>query len=188
MKANIHVGEVGVAYEGWDYIFRPSFYAMSKLGTPKEIVDYFYKLQDGGRRALDVAHHVLSCCYNGDKDLLPVIGYSRPVKGKLKFIQGAMPANDVIILAFHLLKMGTTGKIIKKSKGKGTGSFDPVEFIGSAVAYLEVSPESAWNMTMTEFQHSMRAKFPDTKEEEEITRDDLDDIMAWADEYEKRNG
>src|SRR5690606_18618833 len=64
MTANHAIGDVGISYQGADVIFRPSLLAISRLGSPADIIGYFVELQEQprtrmqARRQLRAALHV----------------------------------------------------------------------------------------------------------------------------------
>lgn len=119
---------------------RPSFYAMTQLGTPTEIVEKFTRLHSGptllpifsfdpegvriladsfNRKAwrdhwrdmLFLSWEILTAC--GEGDLEPFIGCPGVRYGSYRF--GPMPAEDMLVLARNLMQHGVIGPMPVKS-------------------------------------------------------------------------
>lgn len=190
----IEAGELGVSTAERDYVFRPSFGAMTRLGSPTEIVELFgtlysmpeinpiYPVESYRRwekEVLGVAYDVLTACC--EDDVTPLIGHVGSKYGS--WVPGAMPPEHMIPLARSLMKHGITGNIKLRGKPKQedyTNDFKAKDFVASAIAHLGLSEDEAWNMTMTTFAAAMRAKFGSPKEEE------LNDIADRHDDNMQR--
>lgn len=167
--ANTYAGEIAIAWQGRDYLFRPTLAAIGSLGTPREIIETLHRVQRSTMDGYVAALAVLSACYVGDpEDTSRLIGHFREVKGRLRYVLGAMPAQNVHVLGARMAVAGIVGDP-KPRKGGGSPmqEFDPAEFVGAAQAHLGLSSRDAWQMTMIEFQRAMDAKFPDPKAEKE---------------------
>lgn len=140
MTAIKEIGEFSIWTENQEFLFRPSFRAMMKIGEPEEIVKTFYDLHSDEitpliRRAeqaygevpawllrhisshsfskpvLMAAMSVLTACC--DSDITLFIGEVVPGKsGRWTFVyrQGALPVFDIVILAQLLITHGIIGK------------------------------------------------------------------------------
>lgn len=187
MTANHAIGEVGISYQGADVIFRPSLLAMSRLGSPADIIGYFVELQERprtrmqARRQFRAALHVMSCCAD-DQDPLDALlgGYSE----RMHYQPGAMPLDDIVTLARHLIRHGVAGVSPKGDepmvKGEPMREFDAAKFAAMAVAHLGMSESDAWSLTMTSLLSALHSKFPpDKSSAASITEKQYTDSMDW---------
>lgn len=197
---NTSIGEVQIKYKGKAYLFRPSFFALSKIceiQDPLELLkslNMLYLVKDK-----DAMHSAgsLACClialqsaYVGDfdednlMDLLGCIVESKINKGLFLFKQGAVPQHDLIVIARNIVEMTLIGKPKVKPKRNSVDNvvIDPNEFVGCAVAHLGIENSKAWQMTMIEFQRAMESKFPEELEEKGMSKDDYDKLLEKAKE------
>lgn len=168
--ANTYAGEVAITWKGRDYVFRPTLAAMAELGEPREIVETLHRVQRPNVDGFMAALAVLAACYVGDPDDLDrLIGCLREVRGRLRYVMGAVPAHDIHVLGARLAISGIVGdpKPRKGGGGQPLRELDPADFVGAAQAHLGLSAGDAWQMTMVEFQRAMDAKFPDPKAQKE---------------------
>ncbi|MGC0858435.1 DUF6246 family protein [Pantoea agglomerans] len=222
------IGECLISSGAKEYFFRPSFTAMSRIGTPEEIVETFYALHNDeatprlkalaenyqaipehqrrfyaaysgsdiapafalkwllssscSKAAISAAMIVLvACC---DRDVTPLTG--ELVLGKtgrrvFMYRPGAMPISDMVLIAQSLIQHGIIGKAkvrkLQRHEGSSTSSeFNAFEYISAARTHLGMSREEAGQLTMTEFQMMLAAKFPEqkgfTKEEYDAVAND----------------
>ncbi|WPJ20727.1 putative tail protein [Acinetobacter phage vB_AbaM_AB4P2] len=119
------------------FFFKPSFRAMNEIGTPKEIVEVYAKLNGidyvaplqqveylpfgaqmqvmktiskpvYGRHVLSAAYIVMqSCC---EDDISVLIGGWKPTPRGVRYVPGVMPVSDIIIIARNLMQHGVIGK------------------------------------------------------------------------------
>ncbi|HDP4933609.1 DUF6246 family protein [Escherichia coli] len=210
MTALKEIGEFGIsdsAEGGEDYLFRPSFLAMSRIGEPEEIVKVFslihgsetQKIIDfisanqplnpslfekefkrASETILSEAMRVLQCCC--DADISVLIGEWIADDGAVVYSPGAMPESDIVILAQQLMQHGLIGKakvrkLQRHETGEATSEFRAVEYIVAAQTHFMMNEEEASRLTMTKFQLLLSAKYPDQKG---FTREEYDKI---ADDY-----
>ncbi|AXF76051.1 DUF6246 family protein [Erwinia tracheiphila] len=150
--------------------------------VPKWMGDYI-ATPHFSKQAFYAAMSVLSACC--EEDVTPLIGELRPGKtGKWTFVYraGKMPLSDMVLIAQSLITHGIIGKAkIRKLQrhegGNATTEFNAFEYISAARTHLGMSRDEAENLTMTEFQLLLAAKYPEQKG---FTRDEYD---AVADEY-----
>lgn len=209
------IGECLISSGAEEYFFRPSFTAMSRIGTPEEIVETFYALHNDeatprlkalaenyqaipehqrrfyaaysgsdiapafalkwllssscSKAAISAAMIVLvACC---DRDVTPLTGEIVPGKtGRRAFMYrpGVMPKSDMVLIAQSLIQHGIIGKAkvrkLQRHEGSSTSSeFNAFEYISAARSHLGMSREEAGQLTMTEFQMMLAAKFPEQK-------------------------
>ncbi|MGB7799803.1 DUF6246 family protein [Buttiauxella sp.] len=134
------IGECSIAIGETEYLLRPSFRAMMRIGDPEEIVRAFYDLHNDEvtpllKRAMDAygeipewlisyisrqqtakpaimaAISVISACC--DSDLTKLIGEIIPGRtGKWTFVykKGAMPLANMVLIAQSLIVHGIIGK------------------------------------------------------------------------------
>lgn len=204
------IGECLISHGETDYFFRPSFINMASIGSPEEIVEIFHDLHkdeltplidlavntygslpdwllkyafrpQASKPAVYAAMSVLVACCK--EDVSPLIGELVPAKtGKRAFLYrpGALPVNDMVVIARSLIEHGIIGKakvrrLQRHESGQGTTEFNAFEYISAARTHLGMSREEAEQLTMTEFQQLLAAKFPEqkgfTKEEYDAVQD-----------------
>ncbi|WP_163313539.1 DUF6246 family protein [Klebsiella aerogenes] len=210
MTALIDIGEFSVSDSrdgGKDYLLRPSFEAMTRIGTPAEIVRAYATIHGSDvaklleactetlRRIPDwlspsfnrSAEKVLStcmlvlqaCC---EEDLTTMIGEWKGWRHCVVYRPGQMPKNDIIVLAQYLMQHGVVGKakvrqLQRHETGERTTEFKAFDYISAARSHFGMSRSEASQLTMTEFQMLLAAKYPDQKG---FTREEYD---AIADDY-----
>lgn len=126
-----------------------------------------------------------ACC---DEDISALVGELRPSKrGKRAFVyrQGKMPASDIIVLGQALITHGIIGKAkVRKLQRHESNSyvneFNAFEYISAARNHFNMPRAEAEQLTMTEFQQLLAAKYPEQKG---FTREEYDQVM---DEDDKR--
>lgn len=210
MTALLDIGEFSVSDSrdgGKDYLLRPSLMAMTRIGTPVEIVQAYATMHGSdaatviqlcienlGRfpdwlspsmnriaeRLLSVSMLILQACC--DDDLTPMIGEWKGWSRHVVYRPGRMPKNDIIVLAQHLLQHGVTGKasvrrLQRHESGERTTEFKAFDYISAARSHFGMGRDEAAALTMTEFQLMLAAKYPDQKG---FTRDEYD---AVADDF-----
>jgi hypothetical protein len=194
--ANIAIGEAAIYVDGQEVILRPSFANMQKIGSPEEIKeilwDCFNSLQKQ-QAGLELHYSdILPCSIvfdacGGDEIESRIFGQmSAPDADKLEWIAGIEPIDNLIVMANHLLSWGINGKPskgrLRKAANEKDGKeylFDPLEFVGAAVAHLGMNTADAWNLTMVEFQRIMDSKYPPIdpkKEKHYMTADELREL------------
>ena len=187
--ANVSAGEIGITMDGRHFVFRPSFYAMQKIGTDEELIESFDRIKRGGFGAILRAHTILeACCTSGD-DIDSIIGYFRPVNDRIRYVQKSMPVEDLLVLALVLVRNGVCGteKYAGYPSQERIGkTFSVKEYVGQISAMLEIVPSEAFEMTMTEFQLHVNAKIPEG--EKRPTDTEYDTMMSMSkDINEKMN-
>lgn len=187
MTANHASGEIGVTLDDADVLFRPSLLAISSIGSPKDIIEAFVHLLDPPRtsaqaaRQFRLALHVLSCCADSPDHLDALLGY---YDDSMVYHPGAMPPDDIVTIAQHLIRHGVAGVSPKGEepmvKGEPMREFDAGKFASMAVAHLGMSESDAWNLTMTSLLSALRSKFPpDKSSAASITEKQYTDSMDW---------
>lgn len=131
------IGEMRISLSDRSFFFKPSFRAMNEIGTPKEIVEVYAKLNGidyvaplqhveylpfgaqmqvmktiskpvYGRHVLSAAYIVMqSCC---EDDISVLIGGWKPTPRGVRYVPGIMPVSDIIIIARNLMQHGIIGK------------------------------------------------------------------------------
>lgn len=131
------IGEMRISLSDRSFFFKPSFRAMNEIGTPKEIVEAYAKLNGidyvaplqhveylpfgaqmqvmktiskpvYGRHVLSAAYIVMqSCC---EDDISVLIGGWKPTPRGVRYVPGIMPVSDIIIIARNLMQHGIIGK------------------------------------------------------------------------------
>lgn len=195
MSANVYAGELGVDWGEHEFVFRPSFRALANLGDKNRLLTLLNRVQQPSRHGFITALNVLDAFHTGDRVKLDrLIGVHRPVRGRLRYVQGRMPFENVHALGARLLINAIVGDPTRKGeKGKGgkVSSFDPSEFVGVAQAHLGISAADAWDMTMIEFQRAMDAKYPPKEEEKQKempSEEEAQSVVAYIEQFRKRKG
>ena len=131
------IGEMRISLSGRSFFFKPSFRAMNEIGTPKEIVEVYAKLNGidyvaplqhveylpfgaqmqvmktiskpvYGRHVLSAAYIVMQSCCEDDASVL--IGGWKPTPRGVRYVPGIIPVSDIIIIARNLMQHGIIGK------------------------------------------------------------------------------
>lgn len=196
------VGEIGIHSDRLNLTLRPSFYAISRLGDPAEIVALsrriFYE-----PTVLDAAYIIYTCLVEDFKPHLidkvyGVIGHYAEGKTedgslRLQWKKGVIAEEELIVLAQSLIRHGVIGAIDKEERSSDpsdyTSTFNVRQYVAAAIAHLGASESEAWSMTMTGFVDSMRAKYPVSDEPQEskpLTLEEAERMEAWFDELKKK--
>lgn len=193
---NVAIGDAAIEYGGREFILRPSFFSMQRLGSPqdiKDVTDCCYSAlarhQSGAmvnHYELNACWHVITCC-GGDEIPHDLFGcYDTDENGNLVFTHGAEPYGRLILLANHLLTMGIRGKpsayMMRRARTakQSADLFDPLEFVASAMNHLGLSTDEAWRLTMVELQRAIESKFPQDQKQKEsmMSADELRALKA----------
>ncbi|MGG8032533.1 DUF6246 family protein [Klebsiella aerogenes] len=135
------------------------------------------------RKAVLAAHTVLTACC--DDDIGELVGWMKPGKSRKRGFMwrpGTMPVAEMIIVAQNLMMHGIIGKakvrkLQRHETSDTTNEFRASEYIVAARNHFGISKEEAWQLTMTEFQLMLIAKYPEQKG---YTREEYDHA---ADDY-----
>lgn len=173
---------IRVRQSGREFGFSPAFIRTARLGTPKEILDIWAGLHVGTPETqIPFADEVLSAYCDEPEEVFEILG-GYTAEGT--YIAGAMPTYSRILLARRLMEHGIVGTLKLETGGKpckAAEGFFVAEFIAQAVVHLGMSKSDAQNLTMTEFQRCLRAKYPklDTSAESE---DMLGELKKWRED------
>lgn len=131
------IGEMRISLSDRSFFFKPSFRAMNEIGTPKEIVEVYARLNGidyvaplqhveylpfgaqmqvmktiskpaYGRHVLSAAYIVMQSCCEDDVSVL--IGGWKPTPRGVRYVPGIMPVSDIIIIARNLMQHGIIGR------------------------------------------------------------------------------
>jgi len=136
-----------------------------------------------GKRALMAAMTVMEACC--ESDLSALIGEFRPARAKgrpFKRRVGVMGDFELLLIAQSLITHGIIGKanvrqLQRHESGKATTEFNAFDYVSAARNHFNMPRSEAEQLTMTEFQHMLAAKYPDQKG---FTREEYDQV---ADDY-----
>jgi hypothetical protein len=123
-----------------------------------------------------------ACC---ERDLSVLIGEFRPARTKgrpFKRRMGLMGDFEVLLIAQLLITHGVIGKakvrqLQRHESGKATTEFNAFDYVSAARNHFGMTRSEAEQLTMTDFQHMLAAKYPDQKG---FTREEYDQV---ADDY-----
>lgn len=157
--------------------------AMDAYGTIPAWLLAHVNRKEIGKPAIMAAMTVLTACC--ERDLSRLIGDIIPGKsGKWAFVwrRGAMPLSDMVLIAQSLITHGIIGKakvrqLQRHESNQATSDFNAFEYISAARNHFGISRDEAEQLSMTEFQMMLAAKYPEQKG---FTRDEYE---AVADDY-----
>lgn len=135
------------------------------------------------KRALMAAMGVLAACC--EKDVSKLTGEIVPGRsGRWTFVyhKGAMEPVNIVVIAQSLITHGIIGKakvrqLQRHESNQATTEFRSFDYISAARNHFGISREAAEQLSMTEFQLMLNAKYPEQKG---FTRGEYD---AVADDY-----
>lgn len=157
--------------------------ALNAYGAlPPWLVQYVSR-KEIAKPAIMAAMSVLAACCERDAGALT--GEVIPGKsGKWTFVwrKGAMNGPEMVLIAQSLITHGIIGKakvrkLQRHEGGQATTEFNAFEYISAARNHFGISRAEAEQLSMTEFQMMLAAKYPDQKG---FTREEYD---AVADDY-----
>lgn len=119
--------------------------------------------------AISAAMDVMQACC--DADITRLIGclvQSKKNEGALLYRPGVMPLEDMIVIAQSLITHGIIGKakvrqLQRHDSRKTTTGFSAFEYISAARNHFNMSRSEAEQLSMTEFQLLIAAKYPEQK-------------------------
>lgn len=157
--------------------------AMDAYGTIPAWLLAYVSRKEIGKPAIIAAMGVLAACC--ERDLTRLIGEIIPGKsGKWAFVwrKGAMPLSDMVLIAQSLITHGIIGKakvrqLQRHANNKATTEFNAFEYISASRNHFGMSRDEAEQLSMTEFQLMLSAKYPAQKG---YTREEYDEA---ADDY-----
>ncbi|WP_031519242.1 DUF6246 family protein [Siccibacter colletis] len=156
--------------------------AISAYGCIPDWLVAHIRKADYGRRAFIAAVVVMNACC--DRDAEALTGVFQPAKGNgrtFKIRKGALPDSAILLIAQSLIAHGVIGKAkvrrLQRHEKNGTSTeFRAVDYIIAAQTHFSMSQKEASNLTMTNFQMLLSAKYPEqkgfTREEYEQVADD----------------
>lgn len=202
----VAIGEVGVHHAGGSLVLRPSLLAMSRLGTPAQIVQTVAVVLGQGlngtrqsiKEQLRSAIEVWYACAPEETDLDPLIGHFSPRGG---WVMGAADPADVVTIAQALVRHGVLGDPELPSENaepprddEYSALFECRKFAALAMGHLSVTEQEAWQMTMTGIRLAIEAKYPkmETAEQQSAKRaptlSEYDATMKWFDKVQAAKG
>ncbi|CNJ18961.1 Uncharacterised protein [Yersinia aldovae] len=127
-----------------------------------------------------------ACC---DSPVAEIIGEFKGWRNCIVYRPGKVSKEAVITIARELIEHGVIGKVkirkLQKNEGKidYSSEFNSMDYINSARIHFNMSRTEAEQLTMTEFQLLLKAKYP---EEKGFTREEYDEIMDADDRLQER--
>jgi len=207
MRCNTRIGEMVISCtkngEGFNYLLRPSFFAMSQLGDPDQI-EYTYDKCKMALRvitygktycltdqvSLDQLTHCINVIHACAVEDLPdeLLGWFQlSAKGeRILYRQGVISIKEIVIIANHLMKWGMIGEPdptrmrMPRKKNEKPKKFDPAEFVGYAIQALHLSTSDAWELTMFEFQRAIEKAFPIDESKIPVSTEEAEAAVAAA--------
>ncbi|WP_034913052.1 DUF6246 family protein [Erwinia sp. 9145] len=184
----MRIGEPNQIVEAFHHLHNDEFSALINRAVvaygivPQWLMRHVARPQFSKQAVYSAMSVLTACC---DDDVATLIGELRPGKsGKWAFVyrKGVMPVGDMILIAQSLIQHGIIGKakvrqLQRHESGQATTEFNAFEYISAARNHFSMSRAEAEQLTMTEFQQLLTAKYPDQKG---FTREEYD---AVADDY-----
>lgn len=170
------IGEQLVTVGSRSVKFRPSLLAMTRIGTPREIVEVFAQVcgapshpalvREWRKQQFAAACCVMIACAEDD-DISWLIGH---VNERYRYVRGVLPLEDIVGLATGLLRHGVVGDVKPEETRRAKPSqyvreFDARGIAATAMAHLGLSEAEAWQLTMTSYIGAMRAKYPPSEKD-----------------------
>lgn len=181
-------GHAAINYNGESIAVVPSFYNISKIGSPRAIVETVNSMREPVHISHTSAKKILQACCDKPLPLeLFSCDFELSDNGHLipnDYVGGAM-INDLFVLASHCIKHGICGPSddVNSADAEPLAEFDASEFIDLAVTHFKISYTEAANMTMTQFIRRMRAEYPEAhkkqQEEHQLIREQ-DELLRYA--------
>jgi hypothetical protein len=189
---------------GREYVLRPSFAAMTRIGSPEDIVSAYATIHGSdvqnllalcaahlGRlpdwlspqiyrmaeKVLSISMQVIQACC--EEDITTMIGEWKGWSRYIVYRPGKLSRNDIIIIAQHLMTHGVIGKarvrkLQRHESSTTTAEFHAIEYINAARTHFKMTRDDAAFLTMTEFALLLNAKYPNQKG---LTREEYDEVM-----------
>ncbi|WP_210453132.1 DUF6246 family protein [Pantoea ananatis] len=143
--------------------------AVNAFGSlPQVIASYAVRPELRKRKLMAAMSIIQACC---DRDVTRLTGEIVPARSSRRaflYRPGALSFDDMLLISQSLITHGIIGKAqvrrLQKHEGSGTSSeFNAFEYISAARAHLGMSREEAEQLTMTDFQMMLSAKYPEQK-------------------------
>ncbi len=177
--------------DGVEFTFTPSIGRIAALGSPAEIVELYARLH--GPAAAQAAADVLAGLCD-QEDLSPLLGEPEVRPEGITMIGGAMPAEERVIVARHLMQHGICGAARPGAPGRAkhgrfSARFDAAEYVAAARVHLGLSSADAEALSMTELQRMLEMKFPESSQQYDVpSREEYDAHMAAFERLRKEQG
>ncbi|PHM37192.1 DUF6246 family protein [Xenorhabdus innexi] len=211
MTPILEIGEMVISTAKNDFLLRPSFAAMTRLGTPRQIVEAYTVLNGApaqalvqqamqaygtlpdwllthmhkpvfGRPVLSTAMAVIQACCEEDTDALT--GEWHPGQRGVVYRPGSMPVKDMIPIAQELITHGVMGKVKlrKLQRHEGTEAYSDAFH---AVEYINAA-RTHFTMSRTEAERLTMTEFQmmlkaKFPEEKGFTREEYDAVIEADD-------
>lgn len=150
--------------------------------VPEWLLRYMGRPQFAKQTIYAAMNVMQACC---ERDVSALTGELVPGKsGKwgMVYRKGKVPMQNLVLIAQSLITHGIIGKakvrqLQRHETGQATTEFRAFDYINAARNHFGMSRQEAEQLSMTEFQMLLAAKYPDQKG---FTREEYD---AVADEY-----
>lgn len=165
----VECGLVRVTAGRAECTFRPSLGRIAALASPPGLVDLYARLHGPGAAAAAVEVLAGLCDPDNVAALPDLIGGEKidpdDPASLAAVIVGAIPADELVILARHLLQHGMVGRARpggaeRAAQGRYSDTFNAGEYIAAARVHIGLSGEEAEALSMTELQQLLEMKFP----------------------------
>lgn len=212
------IGHFAIEYDSQIFELYPTFKNMRKICEPRQMPEFFSRLfgrevQDdieliskssaneniskitkslmyrGINRVYENAAFVIQCCC--EDDVSKLTGFASYEKGRKAWRRGVMHHENVLSIARALITHGVVGQPNsddRRPKGKATDTIDVYNYVELAMAHLSMSYAEAEQLTKTEFDRLIDAKYPDAKRggNQSPTLSEHEAAMKWLDEVNAR--
>ncbi len=172
-------GFATIKVDGVGYELAPTLLNISKIGSPKQIVDHFSLIRFKDNLGYVSCVNVLEACGLPSKILGGLSGFKN---GKPQYVMGRIPCDDVFVLANHCMKHGVCGiGEPKGAKTKPITEFNPYQMINLAKQVLDITLTEAEQLTMTKLSMLFEAL---PKEKDKLSEREQQEInmLKWLEE------
>ncbi len=155
---------------------------MAYGAVPEWLLRYMGRPQFAKQTIYAAMNVMQACC---ERDVSALTGELVPGKSGrwgMVYRKGKVPMQNLVLIAQSLITHGIIGKakvrqLQRHEAGKATTEFNAFEYINAARNHFGMSRQEAEQLSMTEFQMLLAAKYPDQKG---FTREEYEQV---ADEY-----
>lgn len=155
---------------------------MAYGAVPEWLLRYMGRPQFAKQTIYAAMNVMQACC---ERDVSALTGELVPGKSGrwgMVYRKGKVPMQNLALIAQSLITHGIIGKakvrqLQRHEAGKATTEFNAFEYINAARNHFGMSRQEAEQLSMTEFQMLLAAKYPDQKG---FTREEYEQV---ADEY-----
>ena len=155
---------------------------MAYGAVPEWLLRYMGRPQFAKQTIYAAMNVMQACCERDVSALTGELVSGKSGRWGMVYRKGKVPMQNLVLIAQSLITHGIIGKakvrqLQRHETGKATTEFNAFEYINAARNHFGMSRQEAEQLSMTEFQMLLAAKYPDQKG---FTREEYEQV---ADEY-----